>query len=421
MTSIPPAAPATTVGPLWRHGGFLKLWSGETLSQFGAQLSHLALPVLAVTILQATEWEVGMLNAVGTAAFLLIGLPAGAWIDRMLKRRVMIAADIVRAAALAVLPLTWYFGEIEIWHLYAVGAVLGVATVFFDVAYQSYVPILVNQAQISDANGKLESTAQIARIGGPAVGGVLLAIVAPPVVLIATSVTYAASFLFLLRIRDEEVRADPKQRMPLHREIAEGVAFVWRHPLLRRITAATAASNLFGVIAMTMAPLLILRELGLSPAVMGLIFSVGAAGGLLGAVATPRIAARVGEGTIIPVALALGGAFTLLMPLAAAVPALAVPTLIVAEFGFSFSVLVYNISQVSFRQRVCPPRLLGRMNASIRCVVWGVMPIGALAAGGLGAAIGVVPTMWIGAAGSILATGFVAFSPLAGMRKLPEA
>jgi MFS family permease len=189
--------------------------------------------------------------------------------------------------------------------------------------------------------------------------------------------------------------------------------------LLSRITAATSINNLFATIAMTMTPLLVLRELGLSPAVMGLVLSVGSVGGLLGALASPWISSHLGEGTTIPVSCLAGGLFTLLLPFAAVVPDASIAVLIVAEFGLAFTVLVYNITQVSFRQRVCPPRLLGRMNASIRFLVWGVMPIGALASGVLGSGVGVVPTMWIGAVGALFAAVPVWFSPLLGMRRLP--
>jgi MFS family permease len=407
--------------PLWRHRGFLTLWAGESLSQVGAQLAHLALPVLAVSVLGAAPFQVGVLGAVDTAAFLLIGLPAGAWIDRMRKRRIMLTADLVRGVVLAVVPVLWLAGALELWHLYIVGAALGVATVFFDVAYQSFVPVLVPSASIADANGKLESTAQIARVGGPAAGGAVLTVLAAPFLLAVTAATYLVSFLFLSSIRETESLPDRADRRPLHREIREGLSYVLRHPLLSRITAATSINNLFATIATTMLPILVLRELGLSPAIMGVVFSVGAVGGLLGAVSAPWIASRVGEGTAIPLSCLLGGVFLVLLPASTLAPALAVPVLVVAEFGLAFSVLVYNITQVSFRQRICPPRLLGRMNASIRFLVWGVMPIGSLASGALGTWIGVVPTLWIGSVGALFAALPVLLSPLLGMRRLPEA
>lgn len=422
---VPGDDPAALVTPhveqpsLWRHGGFLKLWAGETASQVGAQLGFLAIPVLAIHLLAATEFEIGLLGALQTAAFLVIALPAGAWIDRWLKRRVMILADLVRAVALALVPALWFAGVLDFAHLLVVATVVGVATAFFDVSYQSYLPVLVPRAAIPDANSKLEGTAQIARVGGPAIAGGLLTVVQAPLLLAGTALTYVVSFVALLTIRDTEVPAPKADRRPLVAEIREGVAFVVREPLLRRIVLTTGVGNFFQTIAMTMLPLLVLRELDLGPAVFGLATSIGAVGGILGALMTARLARVVGEGTVIPAsALVLGGA-VLLAPLMAVVPAAAIPLLIVVELLLSISVLVYNITQVSFRQRICPPELLGRMNASIRFFVWGVMPLGALLSGVLATTVGVVPTMWIGALGTLLSAGFVVFSPLLGMRELP--
>ncbi len=413
-----PPAPRTS---LWRHRGFLSLWAGETTSQFGAQIGSLAIPVLAIQLLAASEFEIGLLNALQTAAFLVIGLPAGAWIDRWLKRRVMILGDVVRAAALALLPVFWFAGVLDFAHLLVVATVVGVATVFFDVSYQSYIPVLVPRDAIADANAKLEGTAQIARVGGPAVAGGLLAVLQAPLLLLGTAATYVVSFLALLTIRDTEVPKPRADRRPLVVEIREGVAFVVREPLLRRIVLCTGVGNLFTTIALTMLPVLVLRELGLSPAVLGIATSIGAVGGILGALASARLAQALGEGTVIPVSAIVLGVALLLAPLAAVVPDAAIPLLIAVELLLSVGVLVYNVTQVSFRQRICPPALLGRMNASIRFFVWGVMPIGALLSGVLATTLGVVPTMWIGAIGTLLSAGFVVFSPLLGMRRLPDA
>lgn len=405
---------------LWRHDGFLRLWVGQTTSQFGAQLAFLAIPVLAIQLLGASEFEIGLLNALETAAFLVIGLPAGAWIDRWIKRRVMILADLVRAAALAVIPVLWFAGALEFWHVLVVGTVMGVATVFFDVSYQSYLPILVPGPAIPDANSKLEGTAQVARVGGPAIAGGLLAIVQAPLLLAGTAGTYLLSMLALLTIRDREEPKPRSDRRPLVVEIREGIAFVVSQPLLRRIVLTTGVGNLFTTMSLTMLPVLVLRELGLSPAVFGLATSVGAVGGILGALAAARLGRTIGEGTIIPVSAIVLGLALPLAPLMAALPGAAIGLLIGMELLLSVSILVYNVTQVSFRQRICPTPLLGRMNASIRFFVWGVMPIGALLSGVLATTIGVVPTMWIGAIGSLLSAGFVVFSPLLGMRTLPE-
>jgi len=406
---------------LWRHGGFLRLWGGETTSQLGAQLGNLAIPVLAVSVLHATEFEVGVLGAAGTAAFLIVGLPAGALVDRMFKRRVMLRADLVRAFAMAAIPLLWFLGVLEMWQLIVLATIVGIARVFFDVAYQSYIPVLVDRTQISDANSKLETTSQLAGIGGPALGGALLTIIQAPLIMIATAVTYVVSFVMLTTIRDTEEPASKDNRRPLWVEIREGMAFVWNHPLLRRLMLYTGSNNLFTSFALTLMPILVLRELGLSPAVLGIAIGAGSVGGLLGAASSSRLTKWIGEGSII-VWSAIGcGLAGLLFAAITVVPEPAViPVFIAAEFSMSFMVLVYNIGQVSFRQRICPTPLLGRMNASIRFVVWGVMPIAGLAAGIAASIVGVVPVVWVGMIGALLVTAIVIFSPLRGMRVLPD-
>lgn len=417
------AQDAATSAPrsLWHDRNFLTLWGGQSLSQFGAQLTELAIPVLAVLVLGATEFEVGVLTAAGVAAFLIVGLPAGAWIDRLRKRHVMIWADGVRVVALAALPTLWVFDLLEMWHLYAVALVVGVATVFFDVSYQSLIPSLVRPVQIAEANGKLESTQQLAGVAGPATGGWLIAVLGAPIAIVGTVITYLASFVALLRTRDFEQPRDAADHAPILHEISEGLRWVFGNDLLRRIVATTGVSNLFNTISFTMLPIFILRELGLSPASMGVIFALGAVGGLLGAVATPHIVRRIGEARAIPVGAIAFSVVAMMLPVAAMVPSFAFALLVVQGFIGSFTVLLYNITQVTFRQRITPPRLLGRMNASVRFVVWGVMPIAALVAGVLGGSVGVLTTMWIGAIGQLFSALFVVVGPFWSMRELPAA
>jgi MFS family permease len=418
--SAPASAPAAAPTPsLWRHGGFLRLWAGETASQFGEQFGNLAIPVIAVSVLGATSFEVGLLNAAETLAFLVIGLPAGAWIDRWIKRRVMLRVDLIRAVLLAAIPILWFTHVLAFWQLLVVATAVGVCSVFFDVSYQSFIPNLVRNDQIGDANGKLETSAQVARIAGPAAAGGLLALLAAPLLLGVTAVTYLLSFFALSTIKDTEVAKPVEDRRPLVVEIKEGLAWVFRQPLLVRIVMCTAIGNLLSALAFTMMPLLVLRELGLSPAVYGLVGSAGAVGGLLGASLSGRIQKWVGEGHAIPLAQLIYAASLFVFPATVLLPGAAIPLLIGGEFLLTFSVLVYNIAQVSFRQRICPPALLGRMNASIRFIVWGVLPIGGLIAGLLSTAIGIVPTILIGAVGALLGGIPVYFSKLWRMKKLP--
>ena len=406
---------------LWRDGNFLTMWSGQALAQIGAQITELAIPVVAVLLLHATEFEVGLLNAAAVSAFLVIGLPAGAWVDRMRKRRVMIWADVVRAAALGSIPLLWALDALAMWHLYAVALVMGVATVFFDVAYQSIIPSLVPPKQIAEANGKLESTRELANIAGPAAGGWLIGVLTAPFAIVLTTATYALSAVALLFTKDDEEPRDAGDRAPVLHEIREGLVWVFGNSLMRRIVGTTSVSNLFSTISFTMLPIFILRELGLTPEAMGLIFSLGAFGGLIGAIATPVIVRVVGEARVIPLSAIGFSLIACLLPIAAMVPEIAFPLLVAQGFVASTMILLYNITQVTFRQRITPKRLLGRMNASIRFCVWGVMPIGALLSGMLGSSLGVVATMWIGAIGQLLSALFVVAGPFWRMTELPDA
>ncbi|AMM33407.1 Putative major facilitator superfamily transporter [Sinomonas atrocyanea] len=207
---------------LVRSPSFLAFWTGQGVSQLGVQLGQLALPVLAVSLLGAGEMDLGVLNAAAMAAFLVVGLPAGAWVDRWLKRRTMVRADLVRMAAMAAVPVLWWAGALQMWHLYVVAAVVGVATVFFDVAYQSYIPLLVHRAQVAEANGKLEATAQVARMGGPALGGFLLTLVSAPVLFAAEAGGYLASALCLTRVHDTEEPPCPARAAAWQRRSARG-------------------------------------------------------------------------------------------------------------------------------------------------------------------------------------------------------
>ncbi len=419
--SSPPNESGVRARSLWRDRNFLTIWSGQAFSQFGSQIQELAIPVLAVLLLDASELQVGVLNAAGVAAFLVVGLPAGAWIDRMRKRHVMIWADAVRAVALGALPLLWWLGALQMWHVYAVALVVGIATVFFDVSYQSIVPSLVRPSQIAEANGKLQATYELANIAGPGIGGWLVGALTAPLAILATVGTYLISFVALLFTRDHEPPRAPEDRAPILSEIWEGLRFVFTEKLLRRIVGTTGTSNFFNTLSMTMLPLFLLRELGLSPAAMGVIFSLGAVGGLLGAIATPHIVRWIGEARSIPISSIGFSVVGLFLPLAAMVPSVAFPLLVAQGFVVSFTVLLYNITQVTFRQRITPPRLLGRMNASVRFVVWGVMPIAALLSGLLGTWLGVVATMWIGAIGQLFSALFVVTGPFWRMRDLPHA
>ncbi len=414
-----PAAPARPRGGLFRHHDFRQLFLGDTISQFGTQLTVLALPVLAVRVLDANAFEMGLLGTFEFLAFLVIGLPAGAWVDRWRKQRVLVANDLFRALALLSLPLAWAMDLLTLVHLLVVALVVGTCTVFFDVAYQSYLPDIVEPEFISEGNAKLQASQSVAMIGGPALAGGLIRLFGAPLTIGLDALSFLGSALFVRRIRHIDTPPPRADRRPLRTEIAEGLAFVIGNPLLRRITLCTSLGNFFSSMSGVLLVLFALRDLELSAGQIGLAMGIGSAGGLLGALVTPQVNRWLGEGRTIVVSTLFWLPAGTLMPLAGTV----IPPMVAltgSSLLLSFAVVIYNVTQVSFRQRLCPRPLLGRMNASIRFVVWGTMPIGSLIGGILGDAIGVRAVFWIALAGSAAAAMFVVFSPLLTMRDLPR-
>jgi MFS family permease len=406
---------------LSKNPHFRWLWLGHTVSVFGDQFSNLAIPVLAVTVLGATSQQMGYLAAAGTASFLLVGLIAGAWVDRLVKRKVMLVADAIRFLALLSVPILWMTNQLQIWHLFVVAAVTGLSAVFFDVASQSFIPVLLPKEQIGSGNSALETSGSVAGVAGPSLVGFLLGILKAPLLILFDAISFAVSAISLAFIRDTEVKTPVEARRPLRVEIAEGLRFVGSQPAIRTIALTTGTGNFFSNLAFALIPIYILKTLGFTPGQFGLMMSAGAVGALVGAASAGKVMKWIGEGRLV-VASAIAYGFTsLCIPAASLLPEhLRLPFLMATEFCNSTLVLLYNITQVSARQRICPPELLGRMNASIRFFIWGVMPIGALLSGWSALWIGLMPTIWLGCAGVLASAAFVLFSPLRSMQKLPD-
>ena len=410
-------------GRLWRHGDFLKLWSAETISQFGSQVDDLAIGFVAIAVLDATAFEVALLGTLNFLPFILFTLPAGVWVDRLRRRPILITGDFARAALLATIPIAYVADVLTLWQLYAVVFLVGFFQVFFDVAYQSYLPSLVERDQIIEGNSKLEVSRSTAQVTGPGFAGALVEIFTAPYAVLVDAVSFVVSGLFLLGIRkpeDAPARSSADGTKPtLWSELKEGLGFVLRNPNLRAQAGCTATSNLFSSLAFAVFLVFAVRELDLSAGVIGIVFSIGSAGSLVAAFSARRIADRFGIGPTSIVASAFFGPSTLLVALAPPGSG-AIPILIVAQLVFGFTVVAYNIVQVSYRQAICPPRLQGRMNSVMRFVVWGTIPVGTLAGGALATWIGIRETIVIGAVGGGLAFLWLLFSPQRHLREMPE-
>jgi MFS family permease len=409
-------------GGLWRHRDFLKLWSAETISQFGSQVDDLAIGFVAIVVLDASAFEVALLGTLNFLPFILFTLPAGVWVDRLRRRPILIAGDFARAALLASIPIAYVADALTLWQLYVVVFLTGICTVFFDVAYQSYLPALVAREQIIDGNSKLEISRSAAQVGGPGMAGALVEIFTAPYAVLVDAISFLGSGLFLLGIRKHEdtpVREMVDGRKAsLWTELKEGLRFVLGNPNLRAQAGCTATSNLFSSVAFAIVLVFLVRDLELSAGVIGIVFSIGAAGSFAAAFTAMRLSNRFGIGpTTITVGLLWGPAM-LLIALAPAGNA-AIPFLVAAQLVLGFAIVVYNIIQVSYRQAICPPRLQGRMNSVMRFIVWGTIPIGTLGGGALGTWIGLRETIVVGAIGSGLAFLWILLSPQRRLREMP--
>ncbi len=405
-------------GVLWHHLDFRRLWIGETVSQFGTMVSGIALPLVAILILHASTFEVGLLATFESLAFLVVGLPAGAWVDRMRFRNVLIVNDVLRAAAMGSIPAAQALGVLTIGQLYAVALVIGVSTVFFDVAYQSYLPELVDRTLLVEGNAKLQASESVAQVAGPTVGGLLIQALTAPYAVLIDAVSFLWSAAWVGAIQAKVPKPERKPDRHLGREIAEGLRFVVGNRLLRAIAMCTGSSNLFSSMAFAVYYVLLARELHLSAGIIGLISSTSAVGGLFGSLVARRIAERFGQGPTIWLSVLVGGPMAFVVPFVHRDWTLGL--LAASQVVWWASVVVYNITQVSFRQGLCPPALLGRMNATMRFLVWGTMPLGALMGGVLGSVIGVRQTLLVVAIGECLVFLPVFLSPLRTMRELPS-
>jgi len=408
-------------GVLWRNRDFMWLWAAQTVSQFGSQISSLAIPLVAILTLDASTFQVSVLVVVGWAPFFLFSLPAGAWIDRLPRRPILVASDWGRALALASIPLAYFLDAMTLAQLYVVELVVGLFTVFFDLSYQSYLPSVVEREELGEGNAKLEVSRSAAQVAGPGLAGALVRVLTAPYAILADAVSFVASALFLSRIE----RPEPKPKTAAERstrlrdEIGEGLRFVLRHPLLRPIVIFVGVSNIFVNMLFAIYLVYAVRELDLSVATIGLIFSLGNIGSLVGALTATRLARAVGIGPGLIITATVGALGLLLVPLARGDAVL--PFLVVANLLWGYFVLTYYVNAITLIQAITPDHLLGRTNASRRFLVQGVIPFGALLGGALGTTLGLRPAIAIGAVGACFAVLPLFFSPLRQIKETSQA
>jgi MFS family permease len=413
-------------GSLWRNADYLKIWTASTISLMGSQVSLIALPFIAAVVLHASAFQVAMMGMFEMLPFILFALPAGAWLDRVRRRPVLIAGDLGRAAALLTIPIAYALGVLTIWQLYAVGFATGVLTVFFDVADQSYLPVLLEAEELVDGNAKLQISASAAQIVGPALGGGLIGLVAAPFTIVVDAVSFLASGGLISLIRKDEAKPERKlaadgSQTSLRHEIAEGLRYVTGNRYLRMIAGSTGTSNLGTSIAFSIFPIFVYVELGLAPGLVGLTLGLGSFGVLLGALAAAPLSRRFGVGPVIIGSMFLTGPAALLLVLLPSTAVVAGILLTSSNFLMGFTAVTYNVNQVSFRQAITPLDIQGRMNATMRFIVWGTLPLGSFVGGILATLLPLRTTILIGAVVASSAFLWLLVSPVRTLREIPSA
>jgi MFS family permease len=413
------------------------LWTGQTVSEMGSAVTSLALPLVAIVALRATVAEAAFLSGVGRLPFLLFALPAGVFVDRFSVKGVMITSNILRMLAISWIPVGHYIGVLSISQVFMVAFIMGMFTVSFDVAYQSYVPTLIDPRQFVDGNGKLGASSSLASIVGPSLCVGLVSLIGITEAMLADALSYVVSIASLLSIKSSACRktdsgdsadgnghdANAGRKFKartisgLLNGVTAGLRFVFSDSIMRKIVICTSMGNVFFSMAISVEFIYLVRVLHVSPAETGLVVAISSIGGLIGGIGAGRLSRLIGSARVIYVAPLCFGSLGFLVPLAA--QGWRVCFFVAGWFGLSFCVVTYNVAQLSYRQAICPRELLGRMNAALRWLAWGLSPLGAVLGGLIGSNAGVRDTLWLAMAGIWVSGLWVYFSPLRRFRDIP--
>jgi MFS family permease len=396
---------------LWKNPDFMKLWTGQSISVFGSMVGGTAMTFVAILVLKATPFQMGLLNTLELLPAFLIGLAAGAWVDRLHRRPFLIAADFGRALVLATIPAAALFGRLTILQVYGVTVIVSILTIFFDVAYQSFLPVLVSKNELVEGNSKLSASAAVAEVGGFGLGGWLVQLLTAPFAILIDAGSFIISAVLVGQILTREAEIVPEETPNLRSEIVAGLREVWQQPILRAcalvILIHVLSNSLYGALVV----LYMSRGLGFQPGILGMTWAVGGVSSFLGAMFAPRVAGRLGLGRAMTIGLLCYGIAGLFVPLAVGANWVSVVLLVLAQLGDGFYI-VYEINLVSLRQTITPGRLLGRVNGTMQFIVMGAGLVGSLLGGWMGEVVGVRLVLLIGAAGTLLGAAYLALSPV---------
>ncbi|HKO75449.1 MAG TPA: MFS transporter [Gaiellaceae bacterium] len=405
---------------LLRGADFRNLWVGQTVSLFGDQVTLIALPLAAVLVLHASAAEMGYLTAAELIPHLLFSLPAGAWLERVERRRwLMIAADVGRAGLLVSIPIAYGLDALTFAQLYAVAFLAGTLAVVFDISYMTLYVAVTKREDYVEANSLLNGSRAFSNVAGPSLGGVLVQILSAPAALLVDAFSYVGSAIFLGRIRATEPPLEPAHG-GMFTQVREGMRFIFRHDILRPSLISVATLNFFNFVFAALFILYATRELHVRAGALGLVLGAGAVGGMLGALLTGRLSRRLGVGPAFVLGMVLFPAPLLLVPLAGGPKTVVLAMLFAAEFLSALGVMILDITAGAIIVAFTPDRLRSRATGALRFVNYGVRPLGALTGGALGAAFGLRPTLWFAAAAGVLGVLWLVPSPVPKLLKLPE-
>jgi MFS family permease len=408
-------------GALWSHADFLRLWSAQSVSAFGARITRTCVPLAAVLTIHASPASLGLLTALALGPGTIVGLFSGGFVDRSRRRRILIASDLLRAAILLTVPAAAWLHLLAMPQLILVAAIAGGFSVLFDIADHAYLPSLIGKEHLIEGNTKLNVTDSVAEIGGPALAGVLVQLLTAPIAIAANAVTYVVSALFLSQIAAQETVAAPEaEGASWRRDLSTGTAAIFRNRLVQPLFWMEATMPLFGSFFMLYVPFAI-RDLHLTPTMLGITIGVGGIGAMVGAAIAAPVSRWLGLGPAI-VATSFGGsAFTMLVPLAFGTPAMATAMLMAAQFGGDALLVVAIILGASLRQTALPNEVLGRVAAVFKAAGGLCGVTGALTAGAIAGVVGVRETLLIAAIGYFLAPVIALLSPLKALKSLPNS
>jgi len=396
---------------------FRRLWVADAISQLGTRITFLAAPLVAVLSLDASPFEVALVRMFESLGALVFGLLAGAWVDRVRCRPVLLATDLGRFLALLTIPLAAVVGALTLGQLYAVMFVVGSLSIWFDIAHQSYLPRLLPAGDLVSANAKLAANTSVAAVAGASAGGFLVQLLTAPLVFAVDALSFLWSAVWIRAIRHREERPPRRPDRHLGREIAEGLRFVVREPLLRAIAGNTATFVLWQSAHSAVTVVFLVREIGLSAGAIGLLSTVGLAGALLASALAGRLTGRFGQArALLAAAVLVGPAYVLS---AFTTPGWGLAWFVVSMLVSSFVIVLLGVTEMTCRQLVCPAELLGRVNATMEFTMWAVMPVGALLGGGLATWFGLRETLLVAGVGACFAALWLVFSPMRRMRDFP--